>query len=112
MLSLEATKPPYSPPPQISLLEEYEEVLAKLDRGYRLPCPVEVERISSWNPKELYTSVASSCFVANPNNRSNFNYIVKLFEEYLRDDEKQQYVQMTEIYQEMREEKYLKICQT
>ena len=97
-------KTPYGP-------QEYEEVLAKLHRGYRLTCPVEVERISSWNPKELYTSVASSCFVANPNNRSSFNDIVKLFETYLRDDEKQQYVQMTKTYQGMRAEKYLKISQ-
>ena len=95
-------KTPYGP-------QEYEEVLKKLENGYRLPCPNEVERISSWNPIDLYTEISNRCFVADPKSRANFDDIVELLEKNLSDDEKKRYVHMNELYQKTRAENYLKI---
>ena len=46
--------------------QEYEEVLSRLENGYRLQCPNEASKISSWNAKELYATISNQCFIAIP----------------------------------------------
>ena len=96
-------KTPYGP-------QDYDEVVNKLNDGYRLPCPSEIEPILSWSPKKLYTSLSEKCFVEDPEKRANFSHITELFEEYLSGDEKKQYFQMNEVYEKTRAANYLKIC--
>ena len=45
--------------------EEYQDVLEKLNNGYYLQCPEEVDRIQSWPAKEVYNNLAKMCFVKN-----------------------------------------------
>ena len=89
--------------------QEYNEVLEKLENGYRLPCPKEVESISSWSPVTFYKELSDNCFIEDPNNRASFSDISKLIEKQLLAQEQGSYFQMNESYQKKKASNYLKI---
>jgi len=80
-----------------------EEMISKLKEGYRLPCPEEVTKESSWSPTEIYNQLADACFVSEPMKRATFSDIVQTLEAALDDKEKEEYQELTEQYASMRE---------
>ena len=89
--------------------QNYDEVLDKLDEGYRLPCPQEANLCMSWSPVSLYNEVSNTCFLANPEKRASFSDIVRILENNLSSDEKKYHEQMCEVYKKTRADKYIKI---
>ena len=79
-------------------LQEYDEVLEKLERGYRLPCPAEVETISSNLPKQLYETLSEICFIESPNNRPTFYEIATMIGMELTKEELNRYIENTTTY--------------
>ena len=89
--------------------QEFDEVLKKLEKGYRLPCPTDVQGISSWSPVTFYEELSAKCFVTDPKNRVSFSIISKLIEEKLLPEEKTRYSQTQELYQRLKANNYLNI---
>ena len=79
-------------------LQEYDEVLEKLERGYRLPCPAEVETISSNLPKQLYETLSEICFIESPNNRPTFYEVATMIGMELTKEELNRYIENTTTY--------------
>ena len=71
--------------------KSYSEMLQQFKSGYRLPCPEEAQKISSWEVLNVYERITSQCFVADPMERASFSTIVSLLEEELTEDEKIRY---------------------
>ena len=40
----------------------YEEVMERLENGYRLPCPREATEISAWSAEKLYRKISNVYF--------------------------------------------------
>ena len=89
--------------------QEYDEVLRKLESGYRLPVPTDVDQISLWSPASLYKDISEKCFTIDPEKRLNFSNVVQMLEEELSSEEMMIYKQMHEIYQATRANIYLKM---
>jgi serine/threonine protein kinase len=89
--------------------QSYDEVLEKLDMGYRLPCPKEVENISSWSPVTFYKELSDNCFMEDPNNRASFSDVSTRIMKELFPEEQESYFQMNESYQKLKAINYLKI---
>ena len=89
--------------------DEYDEVLTKLEDGYRLPCPHDIKSISNWSPTKLYSDVAKECFVEDPKSRANFSKIVEIIEAILTDEERSLYIKLTDKYKQERCMKYMKL---
>ena len=89
--------------------QDYDEVLPKLENGYRLPCPKDTDWVSSWSPKTLYKILSEKCFVENPEKRATFSDVVQIIEKLLHAEEKTQYTEKEKIYQETRAKNYLRI---
>ena len=87
--------------------QQYEEVLERLETGYRLTCPNDVKAISSWNPEILYNTISENCFVAEPESRASFNDVVQIIEKQMTSKELSIYQKMKNIYQNSLAEKYL-----
>ena len=88
--------------------QEYDEVLAKLDKGDRLTYPGNLENISSWEPESFYNNLTEECFKTDPDKRASFDDVVKLIEERF-ENEKESYIEMEECYQETLGDNYLKL---
>ena len=88
----------------------YDELLEKLESGYRLQCPKQVCSIDSWNPKQLYQTVSDVCFVADPLARASFQQIVKIFEKEMSVEELEHYEKIKNNYQSTRADHYLGYC--
>lgn len=88
---------------------DYDEVIEKLERGYRLPCPREADHCESWSPVLLYNQLSKICFLADPENRASFLDVVRVIENTLSSNEKKCYEQMCEVYESTRAVNYLKI---
>ena len=73
-------------------------LLDQLESGYRLPCPKEIENISSWSPKQIYDKLSKVCFVSDPLERANFSQVVEIIEDDLSENEKASYKNMQQIY--------------
>ena len=67
---------------------EYNEVLDKLNNGYRLPFPNEIlgTTINS-APSLLYTKIVDRCFVVDPEHRADFKEVSTVIETFLSFDE-------------------------
>ena len=87
----------------------YDELLTKLKTGYRLPCPDEIEHITTWSPKELFNKLSNACFVAEPADRETFSAVVEIIGKELSQEEIMRYTQMRENYKSTRTENYLKL---
>ena len=77
---------------------DYRTLLDQLESGYRLPCPKEIENISSWSPKQIYDKLSKVCFVSDPLERANFSQVVEIIEDDLSENEKASYKNMQQIY--------------
>ena len=88
--------------------QEYDEVLRKLESGYKLIFPDDGKGITSWSPEQMYEEMSGGCFVMNPDVRQNFSGIVKTLEAYLTTEEKTIWSRMNETYECTRATKYLK----
>ena len=80
-------------------IDGFEEILKKLESGYRLPCPADLNEIRTWSPQELYNELAVMCFKADPDNRGTFTDIVNVIESYLNEKEKLSFKKVSEDYQ-------------
>ena len=88
----------------------YEELLEKLENGYRLQCPKTVSSIESWNPKQVYQTISNACFVADPFDRTDFIHISNMFEKQLTYEENEHFKKNSNNYQTTRADHYLGYC--
>ena len=79
--------------------QDMDEVLKKLERGYRLPCPSEVENIESSSLKQLYNNISKLCFISDPNVRPSFCDVANMIATELIKDELSRYIENTSTYQ-------------
>ena len=77
----------------------YDEVLAKLLGGYRLPYPEDLKDITAWSPQELYSRLSNICFTAEPNDRGSFCDVVEALENELTKEELENYVNENEAFE-------------
>lgn len=79
--------------------QDFDELLSKLEDGYRLPSPPDIRHISNWSPEKFYQELSKVCFVENPNDRATFADVVKIIENELLVEEKFRYTEMDHRYQ-------------
>jgi serine/threonine protein kinase len=91
--------------------KEYDEVLTDLETGYRLPCPLNIQNVTSWSPERFYNEVSNVCFKAEPNNRGSFTDVVNIIEASLSQDEIVDYSAMKQKYEESCCNNYLRLGQ-
>ena len=91
---------------------DYDELISKLEDGYRLPCPTDITPIYSWSPENLYTSLTNVCFEEDANKRGSFNDVVEIIEHELSQEEKSQYLEMSNTYANTNAKNYLRIGKT
>ena len=89
--------------------QDYDEVLQKLERGYRLPCPKEFPDTFLFSFESFYKAITEKCFVASPEERAAFYEIVQIIENFLLENEKNDYMKTNSLYQTCRAEAYLKL---
>ena len=87
----------------------YDEVLLRLQNGYRLPCPNEIDKIKTWTPNSLYKQISGLCFVSDYHNRASFSDILTIISSKLTVEEKSVHIEMKEKYLSTRTANYLKI---
>ena len=83
-----------------------EEMVAKLESGYRLPCPTETKHISSWAVEQFYNKLSEICFVEEPKTRATFTDVVKVIEDALNEEEIKQRTQMCEQHKTIISKRY------
>lgn len=88
----------------------YDEIIAKLGRGYRLRVPEDASNVTLWYPEIFYKQVSKKCFDANPEYRANFSEVVQLVENLLLSDEIARYNKLHKLYTGTTAGNYLKIC--
>ena len=76
----------------------YDELLEKLENGYRLDCPKEVNQITSWSAKELFKNVSNVCFIAEPLDRASFSQVVDIIKLQMTSDEIVRYNRRKDVY--------------
>ena len=89
--------------------QSYDEVEKRLEEGYRLPCPMEIQSITSWSPEMFYNEITHVCFKEDPNNRASFTTVVNLIESSLYEEEMENYRITTERYKANCYENYIKL---
>jgi len=89
--------------------QSYDEVEKRLEEGYRLPCPMEIQSITSWSPEMFYNEITHVCFKEDPNNRASFTIVVNLIESSLYEEERENYRITTERYKANCYENYIKL---
>ena len=87
----------------------YDEVLEKLQSGYTLPCPKDIQSVSSWTAGDFYETISSKCFISDPGSRASFPDLVSKIASYLSKDEISRHEEMQEKYLTTRTAQYLKI---
>ena len=87
----------------------YDEVLERLNDGYRLPYPSDITDGSHSYLQKVYTDISNMGFVAEPSNRGSFSDVVTRLEAELSEMEKEQCAEMVRIYQEEKAANYLRI---
>ena len=89
--------------------DEYDEVLLKLEGGYRLPCPDDIKNISNWSAINYYGDVTKECFVENPKKRANFTKVAEIIKGYLSEKELSFFNKLELKYESERSAKYMKL---
>ena len=79
--------------------QTYDDVMNQLETGYRLPCPMDIQGVTTWFPEQLYHELAEQCFKEDPDKRANFAKVVEIIENELSNEEMQTYAEMDEKYQ-------------
>ena len=87
----------------------YDELMIKLQSGYRLGCPDGLDDITSWSPLNLFNKVSELCFVADPSTRGRFSDVVEVVKKELTKEEILFYGQMQENYHTTRSKNYLRL---
>ena len=87
----------------------YDEVVSKLNTGYRLPCPDGLIYVLLFSPEKLFQQLSNLCFVAGPNERGTFSDVVEILKEQLSKEEISFYDEMIESYKKKRCETYLRM---
>ena len=88
--------------------KEFDDVMALLEDGYRLPCPLNNQSVTGWNLEELYKELSDMCFVTDPNERATFSKVVESIEKRLTGKEMLYYANIEEKYQSEYCNNYLK----
>ena len=91
--------------------QEYMDVVKQVEGGYRLPCPTDIDKITSWSPQMLYEELSKVCFLAEPDDRASFEDVTSIIEKQLTEDEISEYREMEDKYQNNRANNYLRIGQ-
>ena len=86
--------------------QDYDEVLEKLQNGYRLICPEKLREDLSWQPKSLFKDISDACFVSDPLKRASFSKIVEIIKKVLTPGEIRKYGQMKVLYNSTRATRY------
>ena len=68
-------------------LQDFDEVMKRLNDGNRLLCPSDAKQITSWPADQFYKKISEKCFIDDPNDRSTFTEIVKIIESVLSEKE-------------------------
>ena len=77
----------------------YEEVIDKLQKGYRLTCPKKIKGMkTSWVPKKVYEKVSQVCFKEDPIERASFSDVIEILKKVLRQEEIDHYDKMKNLY--------------
>ena len=87
--------------------DDFDEVLYQLENGCHLPCPADINDISTWSPKGLYNEISKMCFVPDPMERASFSQVVELIEKELSQEEMIHYTQMSDRYLSTSANQYL-----
>merc|ERR1712150_432027 len=88
--------------------QDHDEVLKKLENGYRLPFPENIEHASSWSPESFYKEITEKCFIPIPEERSTFADVVKIIETQFSSKEIRHYNQINDIYRRTKADNYIK----
>ena len=86
-----------------------DDLVDKIESGYRLECPDGLEYINSWSPQALFQKISRICFVSDPQHRGEFCDVVNTIKEELTEDELAFYDKMKETYESTRCDIYLKL---
>ena len=89
----------------------YEDLVTKLENGYRLPCPKDIKVISGWSPEALYTKLSKMCFVEEHDERGSFSDLVNIIEDELSQEERNRCRDMDEMYASTYAENYIRFGQ-
>ena len=81
--------------------QDYDEVVEKLKKGYRLSCPDEIIHVTDWSPESLFTNVSEMCFRPDPLERASFSKVLTRLEEELSTSEIKRYNDRKNIYHSM-----------
>ena len=93
-------KMPYGP-------QGFDELMQLFDNGFRLPCPTDAKRITTWPVDQFYKRVSEKCFIQDPNERSTFTEIVKIIEKELFETEMKEHKLFQEKYEAIHRSNYL-----
>ena len=86
-----------------------DDLVDKIESGYRLVCPNGLEYICSWSPQALFSKISKLCFVSDPQHRGSFCDVVNTLREELTNDELAFYDRMKETYESTRSDIYLRL---
>jgi len=81
--------------------KDIHDTIAEIKAGVRLPCPTQLEDLE-WL-EDFYVGATKWCWQADPNLRWDFTSLVKYFETYLSEKEKQEYEKFEQEYITMRD---------
>ena len=89
--------------------QSFDEVLPKLEDGYRLPSPTDTKNISNWSPDKLYQGLSKVCFEEDPKKRATFADVLKIIDNELSEEERNRYKERSKTYQSTNAKNYLKL---
>ena len=87
--------------------ESYDEILEKLQSGYRLPCPSEASNIETWSPCQLYEKLAKICYVKDFADRASFTTVIECIESELTKNEITLHGKISDTYLQIRASNYI-----
>ena len=87
--------------------ESPDEVLEKLQSGYRLPCPTEANCIKTWSPQQLYEKLSNICYIKDSIDRASFTKVLECIESELTQNERVLHAKMNESYLNIRASNYI-----
>ena len=86
-----------------------DDLVEKIETGYRLECPKGLEYICSWSPQALFSKISKLCFVSDPQHRGSFSDVVNTLREELTNEELAFYDRMKDTYEYTRSDIYLRL---
>ena len=86
-----------------------DDLVEKIETGYRLVCPNGLEYICSWSPQALFSKISKLCFVSDPEHRGSFSDVVNTLRDELTNEELAFYDRMKDTYEYTRSDIYLRL---